>query len=292
MEEILKEQQFQASGCASEECVVEMGQLIGVDRMVAGSIGKIGPLFIISLRLLDVGTGEIMKNVSEQIEGDVTDLVRIGIVNVAKKMADLPVENRVQKNAAPKAEKRVEIPAARRGLTRPPWEMAGLKRDRYDKMLRAGFSEEEILKRRWVKIGMTPLEWGKFKRSGLTLYEYKIRPLRRIQVSHFIFPYTIHRYLKVKRGNLYMILHNVAIIGFVIANLNDAGPENVKAQQAFTKINRYSMLSLLLAYGLGIPDGMRTARAYKQRLKKKYAQYSFSPIYHQQRVGLALQYSF
>ncbi len=41
MEDILKEQGFQLSGCTSSECVVEAGQLIGVQQMVAGEIGKV-----------------------------------------------------------------------------------------------------------------------------------------------------------------------------------------------------------------------------------------------------------
>ena len=45
MDEILGEQGFQQSGCVSDECAVEVGQLIGVQLMVAGSIGKIGNLY-------------------------------------------------------------------------------------------------------------------------------------------------------------------------------------------------------------------------------------------------------
>ncbi len=34
MSKILKEQKFQASGCTSTECAVEIGQLLGVERIV------------------------------------------------------------------------------------------------------------------------------------------------------------------------------------------------------------------------------------------------------------------
>jgi curli biogenesis system outer membrane secretion channel CsgG len=52
MEDILKEQGFQQTGCTSEECIVEMGQLIGVSQMIAGSIGKVGSTFLVSIRLI------------------------------------------------------------------------------------------------------------------------------------------------------------------------------------------------------------------------------------------------
>ena len=42
MEEILKEQGFQQTGCTSSECAVQAGQLIGVNKLVAGSVGKVG----------------------------------------------------------------------------------------------------------------------------------------------------------------------------------------------------------------------------------------------------------
>ena len=36
MEEVLKEQGLQQTGCVSDECVVEVGQLMGVQQMVGG----------------------------------------------------------------------------------------------------------------------------------------------------------------------------------------------------------------------------------------------------------------
>ena len=50
MEEILKEQGFQQSGCTSDMCAVEAGQLLGVEKMLTGSVGKFGKLFTIELQ--------------------------------------------------------------------------------------------------------------------------------------------------------------------------------------------------------------------------------------------------
>ena len=57
MESVLKEQGFQQSGCTTDECIVEVGQLLNVKQMVAGSIGKIGSILTISARIIDVATG-------------------------------------------------------------------------------------------------------------------------------------------------------------------------------------------------------------------------------------------
>ncbi len=39
MQQILAEQDFQLTGCTSDECAVEIGQMLGVTKMIAGSIG-------------------------------------------------------------------------------------------------------------------------------------------------------------------------------------------------------------------------------------------------------------
>ncbi|MBD3321623.1 MAG: hypothetical protein GF350_11065 [Chitinivibrionales bacterium] len=76
MQEILKEQGFQASGaCTDEACMVEMGQLLGVKGLVSGSIGKLGSMFLVNIRMIDVQTGRISKAVSRDISGNIEEVV-------------------------------------------------------------------------------------------------------------------------------------------------------------------------------------------------------------------------
>lgn len=75
MESILDEQGFQLSGCTSAECAVEAGKLLGVHKMVAGSVGKIGTMFNITLRIFDVETGKIENTVSRRHEGSIEQLL-------------------------------------------------------------------------------------------------------------------------------------------------------------------------------------------------------------------------
>ena len=39
MDEVLKEQGFQQTGCVTSECAVEVGNMLGVQQMIGGSIG-------------------------------------------------------------------------------------------------------------------------------------------------------------------------------------------------------------------------------------------------------------
>jgi TolB-like protein len=76
MQEILKEQGFQQSGaCTNEACMVEMGQLLGVEQLVTGSLGKVGSMFLVNLRVIDVKTAKIIKVVSVDIKGDIEEVV-------------------------------------------------------------------------------------------------------------------------------------------------------------------------------------------------------------------------
>ncbi|HMD67921.1 MAG TPA: CsgG/HfaB family protein [Chitinivibrionales bacterium] len=75
MNKILGEQGFQSSGaCNSTECAVEIGRLLSIDKMFIGSIGKLGESWFISVRMVNVQTGEIVSNVSKQVVGKVDNL--------------------------------------------------------------------------------------------------------------------------------------------------------------------------------------------------------------------------
>ena len=87
MEEILKEQGFQLSGCTSDECVVEVGRLIGVEQMVGGSISKVGNVFSVSARIVSVETGKILKVSSYDYKGDIGGLLTQGMHEVADQLA-------------------------------------------------------------------------------------------------------------------------------------------------------------------------------------------------------------
>ncbi len=75
MEEILTEQGFQLSGCVSNECAVEVGQMLGVEQMVAGSVSAIGEIHAIAIRLIDVESGEIVGMESVRCQCSIEDII-------------------------------------------------------------------------------------------------------------------------------------------------------------------------------------------------------------------------
>ena len=54
MQTILEEQGFQQSGCTTDECAVEIGQLLNVRRICAGTVGKVGSTYSIALCQVDM----------------------------------------------------------------------------------------------------------------------------------------------------------------------------------------------------------------------------------------------
>ena len=87
MKEIMSEQGFQQSGvCTDDACMVEIGKLLGVERLVSGSIGKLGTMFLCNFRVIDVQTARIMGVVSTDITGGIEQVVG-ELPGVAKELA-------------------------------------------------------------------------------------------------------------------------------------------------------------------------------------------------------------
>ncbi len=59
MEEILKLQGFQQTGCSEAECAAKAGKILNVKKMVVGGLGKLGTAYRLSLRVVDVETAVI-----------------------------------------------------------------------------------------------------------------------------------------------------------------------------------------------------------------------------------------
>ena len=75
IENIMAEQGLAQSGCVTDECAAEVGQLLGVQFMVNGSIGKLGDKYTIDAKMFSVESGAIERTVSATHEGDVSGLL-------------------------------------------------------------------------------------------------------------------------------------------------------------------------------------------------------------------------
>lgn len=85
MDVILREQGFQQSGaCNTADCQVQVGQILGVERIVVGEVGKVGKLLTLNLKMVDVGSGANVKSHALDIKGGMDDLLRAGAWEMAQ----------------------------------------------------------------------------------------------------------------------------------------------------------------------------------------------------------------
>ena len=86
--EVLEEQGFQHSGaCLDDACLVEMGQLLAVRYMFMGHVGRVGETFSVSVRQIEVGSGRVVKDVTENHRGDIDDVLTMIMPSVAQQFA-------------------------------------------------------------------------------------------------------------------------------------------------------------------------------------------------------------
>ena len=75
VDKIMEEQGFQQSGCTTDECASEVGQLLGVQYMISGAIGIMGNTYTIDAKMFSVETGETVLTKSVSYEGDISGLL-------------------------------------------------------------------------------------------------------------------------------------------------------------------------------------------------------------------------
>ena len=88
MDEIIKEQGFQQSGCTTDECMVQVGKLIGVEKIVGGSISQVGNVYSVSARIVSIETGEIENTAVYDHIGNIGELLTEGMMKVAVRLVE------------------------------------------------------------------------------------------------------------------------------------------------------------------------------------------------------------
>jgi TolB-like protein len=88
MEDILQEQGFQQSDvCSDQSCMVKIGELLGVTRMVAGTVGKTGGTLTLSIRVVDVNNGRILTTVTNDCRCTMEEMLKSITRETARKLA-------------------------------------------------------------------------------------------------------------------------------------------------------------------------------------------------------------
>ena len=86
IEKIFEEQKFQMSGCV-EECLIEIGMLLGAKEIVIGDVGKFGTTYTINARLVDATTGEIIRASDFDTDGSIDGLLKTGMQIIAMELS-------------------------------------------------------------------------------------------------------------------------------------------------------------------------------------------------------------
>ena len=89
--EILTEQGFQQSGCTTSECAVELGKMLGTELIITGAISKVGNVFSVASRIVNVESGKIEKMSDYDYQGEIGQLLIGGMENAVKKLVEVEV---------------------------------------------------------------------------------------------------------------------------------------------------------------------------------------------------------
>jgi hypothetical protein len=83
IESIMTEMDFQMSGCTDSSCALEIGQILSLDKMLYGSINKLGKDYIINIYMIDIETAQIESSARERF-GSIEDSYDIMGILIAK----------------------------------------------------------------------------------------------------------------------------------------------------------------------------------------------------------------
>lgn len=83
VEEVLQEQGFQETFCTEENCAVEIGNLLGVEEIIVGSIARVGATYTVNIRGIQVGTGEIITSISRDYTTSIDEVLKRGMRELA-----------------------------------------------------------------------------------------------------------------------------------------------------------------------------------------------------------------
>lgn len=88
MASIMQEQGFQQSGaCTESDCQVKVGQLLGVDLILSGTLQQLDGVVSLTVKMVNVESGVVEKSHIIDIEGNLQDMVRAGCAEMAQIMA-------------------------------------------------------------------------------------------------------------------------------------------------------------------------------------------------------------
>ena len=98
IDDLLKEQKLQLSGCV-EECLIDVGKMLGAKQVVMGSVGEMGGLITLSAKLVDAESGELIRTSNYDAVKGLSELIISGLNIVALELANKKIPSRPKQNS-------------------------------------------------------------------------------------------------------------------------------------------------------------------------------------------------
>jgi TolB-like protein len=89
VDQLLKEQKFQHSGCVDAVCAVEIGKLVGVQHMVIGTVSKIGNTYSVDSRIIDVESGKSFISAKYSTQNSIHDVITNGMESISYQLCNM-----------------------------------------------------------------------------------------------------------------------------------------------------------------------------------------------------------
>ena len=86
MDKIFDQFNIQNIGCVSDSCAVELGKMLGTDRIIIGQVGLVGKTYSVSARIVDVTTSKSIRTADRQYRGTIDELMNTVIVNIGDEL--------------------------------------------------------------------------------------------------------------------------------------------------------------------------------------------------------------
>ena len=76
------------SGCV-EECLIDVGKMLGVKQIIIGSFGRLGNMYTVNAKLVYNTSGKILKTSDFETQDWIVDLATLGMKIVASELAGI-----------------------------------------------------------------------------------------------------------------------------------------------------------------------------------------------------------
>ena len=88
MESIVEELGVTMNGvCDTDEVIVQVGMILGARKMIAGSISKVGDMYSLQARIIDIGTSIIDHMVYQDVKGGIENVLTSAVQKISAELA-------------------------------------------------------------------------------------------------------------------------------------------------------------------------------------------------------------